>query len=105
MELELSRECNLRCVYCYASSGKKLHNELTLRRRSTDALDQAIDLGARRIIVIGGGEPLLYPDVMDIMRAAARARHRRRPVHERHAGHPGGRPRAVRDGQSRRSSR
>ena len=23
MELELSRECNLRCVYCYASSGRR----------------------------------------------------------------------------------
>jgi len=67
MELELSRECNLRCVYCYASSGKKLHNELT-REEIAGALDQAIELGARRIIVIGGGEPLLYPGVMDIMR-------------------------------------
>ncbi len=67
MELELSRECNLRCVYCYASSGKKLHNELT-REEIDDALDQAIALGARRIIVIGGGEPLMYPGVMDIMR-------------------------------------
>jgi MoaA/NifB/PqqE/SkfB family radical SAM enzyme len=67
MELELSRECNLRCVYCYASSGKKLSNELT-RGEIDDALDQALALGARRIIVIGGGEPLLYPGVMDIMR-------------------------------------
>ena len=67
MELELSRECNLRCVYCYASSGKALHNELT-REEIASALDQAIALGARRIIVIGGGEPLLYPGVMDIMR-------------------------------------
>jgi radical SAM protein with 4Fe4S-binding SPASM domain len=67
MELELSRECNLRCVYCYASSGKALHNELT-RPEIDNALDQAIALGARRIIVIGGGEPLLYPGVMEIMR-------------------------------------
>jgi len=67
MELELSRECNLRCVYCYASSGKKLSNELT-REEIASALDQAIGLGARRIIVIGGGEPLLYPGVMEIMR-------------------------------------
>lgn len=66
MELELSRECNLRCVYCYASSGKKLSNELT-RAEIDDALEQAIALGAQRIIVIGGGEPLLYPGVMQIM--------------------------------------
>lgn len=66
MELELSRECNLRCVYCYANSGKKLHNEIT-REEIFDALGQAIGLGARRIIIIGGGEPLLYPGVWEIM--------------------------------------
>jgi radical SAM protein with 4Fe4S-binding SPASM domain len=66
MELELSRECNLRCVYCYASSGRKLHNELTIEE-IMDALGQAIELGARRIIIIGGGEPLMYPHLMEIM--------------------------------------
>jgi MoaA/NifB/PqqE/SkfB family radical SAM enzyme len=66
LELELSRECNLRCVYCYANSGKKLHNELG-REEIFDALGQAIDLGARRIIIIGGGEPLMYPGVWEIM--------------------------------------
>ena len=101
MELELSRECNLRCVYCYASSGKALHNELT-REEIDDALDQAIALGARRIIVIGGGEPLLYPGVMDIMRGLRGARHHGRPVHERDADHPRGRPGALRDGHLRR---
>ena len=67
MELELSRECNLRCIYCYASSGRKLKNEITLEE-ILDALDQAIDLGARRIIVIGGGEPMMYPDLFEILR-------------------------------------
>jgi len=67
MELELSRECNLRCIYCYANSGKKLENELTLEE-IFDALDQALELGARRIIIIGGGEPLMYPHTVEIMR-------------------------------------
>ncbi len=66
MELELSRECNLKCVYCYANSGRKLHNELTIDE-IYDALGQAIALGARRIIIIGGGEPLMYPRLWDIM--------------------------------------
>lgn len=64
MELELSRRCNLRCVYCYASSGMPLHNELSLAEIE-DVIDQAVHLGARKIIVLGGGEPLLYPHLLE----------------------------------------
>ncbi len=66
MELELSRACNLRCIYCYAESGKALENELTLSEIK-DAVDQAMDLGARRIIVLGGGEPVAHPDIITIL--------------------------------------
>lgn len=66
MELELSRECNLRCIYCYATSGEQLDNELSLAE-ITSAVDQAVRLGARRIIVLGGGEPLCYPHLMDVL--------------------------------------
>jgi radical SAM protein with 4Fe4S-binding SPASM domain len=67
MELELSRECNLRCIYCYSEAGAPLNNELS-SEEIYSVVDQAIDLGARRVIVLGGGEPLVYPGVMDIMR-------------------------------------
>lgn len=67
MELELSRECNLRCIYCYAASGEHLENELSLAE-ITAAVDQAVALGARRIIVLGGGEPLCYPHLMDVLK-------------------------------------
>jgi MoaA/NifB/PqqE/SkfB family radical SAM enzyme len=67
MELELSRKCNMRCIYCYASAGEKLDDELTFSEIE-DVLQQAIALGAKRIIILGGGEPLLYPEVMEIMR-------------------------------------
>ncbi len=64
MELELSRRCNLRCVYCYASSGIPLHDELSLAEIE-DVVDQAVHLGVRKIIVLGGGEPLLYPHLLE----------------------------------------
>jgi len=67
LEVELSRACNLRCIYCYADAGERLADELCLDE-ICDAADQAIALGARRIIVIGGGEPLLYPHLMDVLR-------------------------------------
>ncbi len=66
LELELSRRCNLQCVYCYASSGQPLENELELHE-ILDAVDQAVDLGARKIIVLGGGEPLLYPHLLEVI--------------------------------------
>ncbi|MEN8140732.1 MAG: radical SAM protein [Thermodesulfobacteriota bacterium] len=66
MELELSRICNLRCVYCYASSGTPLADELTLAEIES-AIDQAVALGAKKIIVLGGGEPLLYPHLLKVL--------------------------------------
>jgi radical SAM protein with 4Fe4S-binding SPASM domain len=66
MELELSRACNLRCIYCYAGSGLPLQNELTLDEIYS-AIDQAVALGARKIIVLGGGEPLLYKDLFKVI--------------------------------------
>ncbi|MCK5226577.1 MAG: radical SAM protein [Desulfobulbaceae bacterium] len=66
MELELSRLCNLRCIYCYAASGLALENELSFDE-ITNAIDQGIELGARNIIILGGGEPLLYPDLFKVI--------------------------------------
>ncbi len=66
MELELSRKCNLECVYCYASSGRPLENELGLDE-VLNVIDQAAAIGARKIIVLGGGEPVLYPHLFTVI--------------------------------------
>ncbi len=67
LELELSRACNLRCIYCYASSGQPLAGELSLAEIFA-VIDQAKALGARKIIVLGGGEPLIYPHLIEVLR-------------------------------------
>jgi radical SAM protein with 4Fe4S-binding SPASM domain len=66
MELELTRACNLVCKYCYASSGQPLSGELDYGEL-TDVVRQAKELGARRIIILGGGEPLLYPQLRGLI--------------------------------------
>jgi MoaA/NifB/PqqE/SkfB family radical SAM enzyme len=66
MELELSRICNLGCIYCYAASGRALDNELRLPEL-LDAVDQAIELGVKKIIILGGGEPLLFPQLFALL--------------------------------------
>lgn len=64
--LELTKKCNLRCIYCYANAGEALEDELTLKE-TLDAIKQAYELGARKIGIIGGGETLLYPHIFEVI--------------------------------------
>jgi len=66
MEIEFNQNCNFRCIYCYASDNAHRHNELT-KEEFIDVIGQAKDLGARKIIVLGG-EPMLYPHTMEMVR-------------------------------------
>ncbi|HNY26933.1 MAG TPA: radical SAM protein [Candidatus Sumerlaeota bacterium] len=66
MEIETSHVCNLRCVYCYSGAGHKQTNELSLEE-ILNAIRQGMYLGVRRVIIIGGGEPMLYPHLFDII--------------------------------------
>jgi radical SAM protein with 4Fe4S-binding SPASM domain len=59
IRIETNRSCNLRCRYCYAQSGGNLTAELDIRVLQ-NTIRQAAELGARSIIVIGGGEPTLH---------------------------------------------
>jgi radical SAM protein with 4Fe4S-binding SPASM domain len=69
LELEFTRRCNLRCTYCYASAGEPLDHELPLEA-ILSVIEQARGLGARRIILLGGGEPLLFPQFEAVVRHA-----------------------------------
>lgn len=68
MELEMTRACNLRCTYCYSSAGSAADAELDLAE-ITDAVRQAAELGARKIIILGGGEPCVYPHLRELIDA------------------------------------
>lgn len=59
MELELSLRCNFRCSYCYVPQSSYFKSELTFEEIK-DVIRQAKDLGARKIILLGG-EPSIYP--------------------------------------------
>jgi radical SAM protein with 4Fe4S-binding SPASM domain len=66
MELECSLLCNFRCRYCYIHDDAKHNDELT-PDEVRDAVIQARTLGARKIIILGG-EPMIYPGIMDLVR-------------------------------------
>lgn len=61
---ELTSACNLQCVHCLSSSGKRGPDELTLKE-CKGILD---DLAEMKVLYIniGGGEPLLRHDLFDI---------------------------------------
>lgn len=66
LDLETSRQCNLKCIYCYSDAGRKMENELTLDE-IRNVIDQAVALGVQAITIIGGGEPLVVPYILDMI--------------------------------------
>ncbi|MEW6599917.1 MAG: radical SAM protein [Nitrospirota bacterium] len=66
MEIEFNRNCNFNCIYCYVQNDARDRKELT-KEEARDVIIQARELGARKIIVLGG-EPMLYPYIMDMVR-------------------------------------
>lgn len=65
MEIEFSRICNFRCSYCYVPTKSQLNNELT-RQEIKDVILQAKELGAGKIIILGG-EPSIYPYIQEMI--------------------------------------
>jgi radical SAM protein with 4Fe4S-binding SPASM domain len=66
MEMEFNKNCNFRCLYCYASDKTVDRNEM-VKEEFLDLISQARELGARKIIVLGG-EPMLYPSIIEMVR-------------------------------------
>ncbi len=66
IELEFTKKCNLRCLYCYSSAGEPAKNELSIDELKS-VIYQAKELGAKKIVLLGGGEPLLYDGLENII--------------------------------------
>jgi AdoMet-dependent heme synthase len=64
---EVTTACNLTCIHCHAVSGKPDPNEL-----STDEgkrlIDQIAEVSGFRTLVYTGGEPLVRPDIFDLLK-------------------------------------
>ncbi|MCS4540875.1 MAG: radical SAM protein [Euryarchaeota archaeon] len=67
-DIELTRSCNLQCIYCYADGGQPLPNELTVNE-IRKVIDEAKELGAKTVNFTGG-EPLLHKDFFSIAKYA-----------------------------------
>ena len=62
---ELTYACNLACVHCLSSSGRRDPGELT----TTEAMAFVDELAAMQVfyVNVGGGEPTVRPDFMDLV--------------------------------------
>ena len=65
MEIEFSRACNFRCAYCYLENRTASPTEMS-REEIKDVLIQAKNLGAKKIIILGG-EPSIYPYLTEML--------------------------------------
>ena len=66
LEIEFTRKCNLKCIYCYASAGEPEEGEMSVDEIKS-VISQARALGAKKIILIGGGEPLVYEGLDEVV--------------------------------------
>ena len=63
--MHLTRACNRQCVYCYLSAGEPIQGELTTREWLACWRD-IVQLRPGKV-VLTGGEPLLRPDLMELI--------------------------------------
>jgi radical SAM protein with 4Fe4S-binding SPASM domain len=68
ISLNISKKCNLRCRHCLSSAGKCEPNELTTGEYFK-LIDQMREAGTF-FITIGGGEPLLRSDLLEVIKYA-----------------------------------
>lgn len=66
IDLEFSRRCNLNCKYCYAMPNRVLDRELSIHEIKA-IISEAVELGAKGLVNIGGGEPLMFKHYWDII--------------------------------------
>jgi len=65
----VTRRCNLRCVHCYSQSEDRNYGgELSFAEGKT-LIDDLAEFGSP-VILFSGGEPLIRPDILDLIRYA-----------------------------------
>jgi radical SAM protein with 4Fe4S-binding SPASM domain len=66
MSWNVTRECNMKCSHCYINAtDKKLDNELNTQEGKL-LIDQIYEV-SRPLLVLSGGEPLLRPDIFELI--------------------------------------
>ena len=77
--ITLNRNCNLRCSFCYAKKTNYEVNKKVDYNNLTKIIDFCNDLKVK-YIVFTGGEPLLYPEIIDVLKYIKNKKHEMIPT-------------------------
>jgi radical SAM protein with 4Fe4S-binding SPASM domain len=69
---EVTTACNLGCIHCHAVSGNPGSNELSTEE-GKKLIDQIAQMGNFRTLIYTGGEPLVRPDIFELLHYSKRA--------------------------------
>jgi len=65
----VTRECNLRCKHCYSDATDSPHPDELTTAEAKRAISEIADSGVR-LLIFGGGEPLMRPDIYQLINHA-----------------------------------
>lgn len=68
VQLYPTNVCNLKCIFCVTTTGIYRGQKDVPKRRWLAVAQELCDLGVRRVLISGGGEPLLSPATLPMMR-------------------------------------
>lgn len=66
---EVTAACNLKCKQCHATAGRRHPDELSTEEGKR-LLDQMAEIPEFRMLAFGGGEPLVRPDIYELVEYA-----------------------------------
>lgn len=65
----VTRECNLKCKHCYSQATDSPHPKELSTTEAKRLISQIAEAGTR-LLILDGGEPLMRPDIFDLVRYA-----------------------------------
>lgn len=68
----ITRECNLRCKHCYSNSKDSPHPQELNTEETKRVITEIAETGTR-LLVFDGGEPLMRPDIYELIAHAKKA--------------------------------
>jgi len=79
VQIDLTDNCNNNCIGCWCNSPLLKEKKRSAWRQLScqvvkEFIDEIYNMGTRRIIFSGGGEPFMHPDIIDILRYAKKKR-------------------------------
>lgn len=70
LEIYPTLRCNLDCQFCDTTDRHRPPQSELSTEQWTSIINDSADMGAKQIFVLGGGEPFIYPNLLDLLETA-----------------------------------